>query len=294
MRKTILIMLRCCMATLVLPMGWGIVLDSEALCGEQVAAEPSAGDGLATIYREDFESFTSDQDLLNAGWEVQHGQFPATDGGIWHIDDEPMEGGAVIGVYVISNSHEEGELPSPQYIDERLISPEIDCADFTEVHLEFIHNLKVWPQDFAEVFNVHISSDPGHTNWQSNKVPFWSQADGSSYDPQSIDISNFADGAKIKIRWRYTSSWDYWWAIDEVRVCGRPNVLVVTGIQVNLATDEVTVSWNAPGGSFSIEASSDIEFSWPTELATGITQKQWTGTDPGLYDKQRFYKVRMD
>lgn len=262
---------------------------------DNLTFEPSMERWLATIFRENFDSFTSDQELLDAGWEVRHGQYPATDGGIWHIADTGLEDGGVLGVYVISDSDAEGELPPSHYIDERLISPEIDCTEFTEVHLEFRHNLKVYPEEVPdEVFNVHVSSDPAHTNWQSNKVPYWSEADGNSVYPQSVDISSFADGKKIRIRWRYTANFDYWWAIDDVRIVGRPNVLEVTSVQVDPESGEVSIAWEAPDGHFAIEASDDSAFSEVTELAAGISEKQWTGTDPEASDGQRFYRVRMD
>ena len=249
---------------------------------------------LATIFREDFQLFNSDADLLQAGWQVRHGQYPATDGGIWHIERNVLDEQGVFGVYVISNSDEEGEFTPPQYMDESLISPEIDCAEFTEVHIEFRHNMKVYPDnEFSEVFNVHISNDPAHQNWQSNKVPFRSEEDGDNLYPQSIDVSNFADGKKIKIRWRYTTNFDYWWAIDNVRVVGRP-VLNVTGLQVNVATGEMSIAWDAPNGFFAVEAGGDLTFSNRTDLAAGITQKQWTGYDPWAGDGRRFYRVRMD
>lgn len=264
-------------------------------CIDNLTFEPSPR--LATIYKQDFDTFTSDQEILDEGWEVRHGQYPAEGGGIWHIESRTLDGEGVVGVYVISNSDAEGELPSGQYIDERLISPEVDCTEFTNVRVEFRQNLKVYgendPADFPEVFNLHVSNDPAHQNWQAKKVPFWREADGSTVYPRSIDISEFADGKKIKIRWRYTANNDYWWAIDDVRVIGLADV-TLNSFQVNADTGEVSFAWDAPDGFFAIEASDDSTFSSATELATGITQKQWTGPDPGVSEHQQFYRVRMD
>jgi len=250
---------------------------------------------LATIFREDFDAFTSNENLTGAGWERQHGQYIPEDGGSWHIERGPLGSEGVSGTYVISSSAAEGELLPLQVLDERLLSPEIDCTNFTDVHLQFRHNLKIdRGNDSRELFNVHVSTAPGYDNWQSNRVPFWSWENFDSVYPQAIDISQFADGKKIKIRWRYWADFDYWWAIDEVRVIGRPKKLDITDLQVNAATREVSLAWDAPDGVFSIEASSDATFSTATERATGITEKQWTGADPGVSDGKRFYKVRMD
>jgi hypothetical protein len=264
-------------------------------CIDNLTFDPSPR--LATIYKQDFDTFTSDQNMLDEGWQVQHGQYPAQDGGIWHIESRTLERQGVVGVYVISNSDAEGELPSGQYIDERLISPEVDCTEFTNVRLEFRQNLKVFTSNesgnFPEVFNLHISNDAAHQNWQSTKVPFWKEADGDTLYPRSIDISEFADGKKMKIRWRYTASFDNWWAIDDVRVIGLARVTLNT-FQVHAGSGEVSFTWDAPDGFFAIEASDDSTFSSATELATGITQKQWTGPDPGISEQKRFYRVRMD
>jgi len=261
---------------------------------DNLAFERPSEPQLATIFKEDFETFAAQQDLLDAGWELQHGQYAATDGAIWHVDDEPLGGGGVRGVYVISDSYAEGELTSPKYIDERLISPEIDCTQFTEVHLEFLQDVAVYQGGYPERFNVHISNDPAHQTWQSNWVPFWKEENGNSSDPQSVDISEFADGKKIRIRWRYTANFDYWWAIDEVKVMGRPNVLRVKGIRINAAESQLSIAWEAPDGVFTIEASYAPAFFSSWQLAREITQKQWTGADPGVSDGQRFYRVRMD
>lgn len=262
---------------------------------DDLAFEPSPR--LATIYTEDFESFNTDEDLLTAGWELRHGQYPATDGGIWHVDlTRSLDGQGVTSTYLISNSDAEGELPPLQYLDESLLSPEIDCTEFTEVRLVFRQNITVYDEENPdEVFNVHVSSDPAHQNWESNWTPLWREQDGDWFYPRSIDISDFAAGKKIKIRWRYTANFDYWWAIDDVKLIGRPNVLEVASLQVNAAAREVSIAWDAPDGLFTIEASGDSAFFIAAELATEISEKQWTGTDPGMVSSgQRFYRVRMD
>jgi hypothetical protein len=260
---------------------------------DNLTFEPSPR--LATVFFEDFQSFMTNDDLMADGWQVQHGQFPAEGGGIWHLERNVLDGQGVTGAYVISNSDAEGELPSLQYLDESLLSPEIDCTDFTDVRLEFRQHIDVYQEENPdEVLNVHISNDPAHQDWESNIVPFWREQDGDWTYPRSIDISQFADGQKIKIRWRYRANNDYWWAVDDVKIIGRPKVLQVSNLQFAPSTREVSVSWDAPDGSFTIEASSDPSFSIVAELATGVTAKQWTGTDPGALNNQRVYRVRMD
>jgi hypothetical protein len=262
-------------------------------CMDNLTFEPSPR--LATIYSEDFESFVTNQDLMDAGWQVQHGQFPAEGGGIWQLEHRVLDGQGVAGSYAISNSDAEGELPPLQYLDESLISPEIDCAGFTEVRLEFCQHIDVYQEENPdEVFNVHVSSDPAHQDWKSNVVPLWREEDGDWTYPRRIDVSEFADGKKIKVRWRYRANNDYWWAIDGVKVLGRPMVLEVTDLQVDVASQEVSISWDAPDGVFTVESSPQPDFSIVTELATGISGKQWTGTDPGVLGGRRIYRVRMD
>ena len=262
---------------------------------DNLTFEPSPR--LATIFKEDFDTFTTDAEMFAEGWGVRHGPYPATDGGIWHLDARTLNGQGVAAVYVISDSNAEGEFPSPQYMDESLISPEIDCTEFRDVRLEFRQNITVYqPEEpnYSERFNVHVSNDAAHQNWQANQVPFWEESLGDTLYPRSLDISDFADGKKIKIRWRYTANWDNWWAVDDVRVIGLADV-TLTSFEVNTDAGEVSIAWDAPDGFFAIEASSDSSFSNPMELATGITQKQWTGADPqAASEEQRFYRVRMD
>jgi len=263
-------------------------------CIDNLSFEPSPR--LATIFKEDFDTFTRDEDMLDEGWVLPE-PHTAEDEGIWHIEARTLDGEGVESVYVISNSDAEGELPPLEIMDESLVSPEIDCTEFRDIRLEFRQNLKVYgendPEDFPEVFNVHVSNDPAHQSWQAKQVPFWKEEKGSTVYPRSIDISEFADGKRIRIRWRYTANFDNWWAIDDVRVIGLADV-TINSFQVNLDTGEVSLAWDGPDGFFAIEASDDSTFSSVTELATGISEKQWTGTDPGVSGSQRFYRVRMD
>jgi hypothetical protein len=45
--------------------------------------------------------------------------------------------------------------------------------------------------------------------------------DWASETPKFFSISDVADGRMVKLRWRFhDAQYDYWWAIDNVKVTG--------------------------------------------------------------------------
>lgn len=102
--------------------------------------------------------------------------------------------------------------------DESLITPAFNCSMSEQVVLVFDNQFH-WIANYGndEAF-VDVSTDGG-TNW-TNALTMTGADDGfpTPYT-KSVDLSVWASGkSSVKVRFRYTGAYDYWWAIDNVRV----------------------------------------------------------------------------
>ncbi len=191
-----------------------------------------------TIFEEDFESYTnlySCDDLLNAGWEVVNGSGnPDVAWRLWNTGSPEflgMEGPDITGMsgnYVIADSDLSGEAE----MDEQLITPEVDCRAWEKVRLHFDKNYRVYLDDMdhlqiAEV-DVRVLNE-GTGNWgewinvihhESDPYGPWGEDRGDSR-PEAVDLSVYADGKRIQLRWHYYDAvYDWWFAIDDILVSG--------------------------------------------------------------------------
>lgn len=113
------------------------------------------------------------------------------------------------GCFVLADSDECGEETS---IDTVLVTPSIDCTDVSGTSLSFQYD--AYEQRGTSTFAVQISVNSGE--W----IDKWQKTENDR-GPQtaSIDLSAEADGQpSVRIRFRYTASWDWWWQIDDVKV----------------------------------------------------------------------------
>ncbi len=113
--------------------------------------------------------------------------------------------------FMIVDSDWAGERP----LDERLLTPAIDCSDYINVELRFNHYFRHWHRGEEEKGDVEISVAGGP--WR-NLARYTSTSAGL----QRFDISSHADGqSDLRIRWRYyDAEWEWYWGIDNVTVSG--------------------------------------------------------------------------
>lgn len=205
-----------------------------------------------TILEQNFDDYTnlySYNDVVNDGWTVINGAGePLAAWMLWDTTGELLgnEDPDIAGMtenYMITDS----DLAPGVDVDEELISPEIDCTGWEKVRLDFRKNFRVYADDLdhlqiGEVDIRVLDEASGPVVWEpftgSNRTSVpdndngWSDwvnllhfdrttvAEEDSF-PERVDISSYADGKKIQIRWHYyNANFDYWFAVDEIRVSG--------------------------------------------------------------------------
>ncbi|MDY6965069.1 MAG: invasin domain 3-containing protein [Halobacteriota archaeon] len=178
--------------------------------------------GTETIFEDDF---ATDKGWANGGSqnEWQRG-VPQGKGGSSHGNPDPNNDhtsgtGKVFGTDLTGDGDYEEDTNC------WLESPTIDCSNYRDVNLEYYRWLNAEGDNndhsYVEVYNVDTGGSD--TVW-SNGVYTYTD---NSWNFQSINISDYADGNNIKIRFRLTSDggwFDHWessgWNIDDLKIEG--------------------------------------------------------------------------
>jgi len=263
--------------------------------------EPSRG----TIFYEDFESYTTTDDITSPpkAWVIENGsEIPE---GAWQLWSTTGDGlgyespdlTGMIGKYVVSD----GELAGPGDLDERLVSPEIHCTGYSDVTVQFGSNIEIYEDDigiYDQVHDVDISTyDEDTQSWSDwENVFHHTGTDGDDTTPPLVDLSTWADGKKIKLRWRFwLANYDYWWAVDNIHVTGKaPTTGPGDVLSVGMTGNAISLEWEPfDTGWFRVQYTDDLlsgiwsdvlGYTWP------IPETQWTGDDVSGV-RSRVYRV---
>jgi len=236
-----------------------------------------------TIWGDDFDSYTANSEVFDpavGGWTKQTAGYPDGAWQLWNTAVEPDVAGMKDG-YMISNSDLSGE-DAP--LDEQLISPQIDTSDYTKLRLNFnwnYQNYLVDPDDpqIAEVDLRVKDNDPDPWGDWINLLHLDLDSVPIDLDPAILsgtdvhDLSAY-DGKTIQIRFHYyDAEWDYWFAVDTIRVSGIQPEIRAGIIGLSLVGDQLTLDWE-PHGSYYIEHTTDLTGTWadlPGVPVTGTT-----------------------
>ena len=183
------------------------------------------------IFDDDFESYTTSEDIETDGtWTIINGcGAPEVTWRLWNTEGDPLNTEApdlvgMSGNYVISDS----DFAESSSLDEELISPIIDCAGYSEVGVEFTCNIRVYeddpdgdPQTTDLDVSVYDSDSGTWSPWSNLFTREMEAGNWSSETPRFFSVSPLADDCRMKLRWRFHDArYDYWWAIDNVKVTG--------------------------------------------------------------------------
>jgi hypothetical protein len=144
--------------------------------------------------------------------------------------------------YMIADSDEYGDESDE---DTDLISPAIDCSAVAAgepIYLYLEHMARTY--GYAEIF-ITVSTDDFAT-----ETEIYSWGDGASQNAfntsvnplKSIfDITDIAHGeSNVKIKFKWTGAWDYWWVLDDVMVySGTPDEALMLTFEIEETPDAV-------------------------------------------------------
>jgi len=235
-----------------------------------------------TIWGDDFDSYTANSEVFDpavGGWSKQTAGYPDGAWQLWNTAVEPDITGMKDG-FMMSNSDMSGE-DAP--LDEQLISPQIDTSDYTKLRLNFnwnYQNYLVDPYDpqIAEVDMRVFDAATGWGDWINllhldlDSVPI--DLDPAILSGTNVHDLSAYDGKTIQIRFHYyDAEWDYWFAMDTIRVSGIQPEIRAGIMGLSLVGDQLTLDWE-PHGSYYIEHTTDLTGTWadlPGVPVTGTT-----------------------
>jgi len=265
-----------------------------------------------TIWGDDFDSYTANSEVFDpavGGWTKQTAGFPDGAWQLWNTAGELMNGvdPDIAGMedgYMISNSDMSGE-GAP--LNEQLISPQIDCTDYTGLRLDFNKHYRIYPLDpdhpqIAEVDIRVFDAASGWGDWINllhldfDSVP--TDLDPAILsDPEVFDLSAY-DGKTIQLRFHYyDAEWDYWFAVDSIRVSGVPTGPPPPRASIGKDGDIVSLGWEEFGdGEYTVEYADDLNpGTWQSPPGTWPTSStNWTDNSIRGTVHQRFYRVESD
>ena len=205
---------------------------SSVYLGQRAAGSPASIASIDTIWSDDFS------DTLN--WAYVGG----TDE--WNIDSSLSQSLVSQGFDAQINSNSGGRFASIDSdgsgstgIQDAFLEytgGTIDCSSYPDVRLVF----QTYLRQYQETRQVLVSNDGGIV-WDT--IPVLTQFGASTTSPNGyteiVNITAFAGGqANVKIKFHYLGAFDWFWAIDDVRIVSAPNnELALTQEYYNTTSD---------------------------------------------------------
>lgn len=124
--------------------------------------------------------------------------------------------------YAICNSDEAGNQNFPSMTNATLSwnGAPIDCSNQANVSIRFRTITKNW----ASQYYVRVSTDDG-TTWTETPVMthITTNMNTANSELVNVNISNLAAGySQVRIGFRYTADWGWFWAIDDIELLETP------------------------------------------------------------------------
>lgn len=115
--------------------------------------------------------------------------------------------------FYLSNSRAQGFGGTTNTI---LRSPAINTVGYTTLQLDFWHCYNDNTSD-----NAYVEVSTNGTTWASPTPPYNSdRGSPNSFQHETINLSLYTNNTTLYIRFRYSATYDYYWAIDNVTVSG--------------------------------------------------------------------------
>ena len=306
-------------------MTWGLMEDQiQTTTGVHTLRVKSVGDGInfdaialqwnaapptrAAIWEDDFEDYTTTADVFSptvGGWIRGNTTNSAGSWMLWDTAGGPLgiespDIAGMEGKYVIADSDLSG---AGILLDEEMLTPEVNGTGWTKLRLNFSYNYRIYDDpghtQTAEVDIRSFDSETGWGNWVNLLHLDTSDVDPNAEPPELTDAEVFDlsdyDGKKIQLRFHfYDAEYDYWFAVDNIRVSGVELVGPPPGATITLGpgVGMLTLDWTAFGlGQYWVEYTADMKGTW-TPIAGPIPETSFTHAIPA--DKTGYYRIRPE
>lgn len=230
-----------------------IIPDTANLCENdiQTFSATFSDSSEINIFVENFEGDISEWSIsnlstggnvLDAAWTLRSSPYTYSSS-FWNITANSND----VSNFFFANSDAQGS-PSSNRTRTYLTSPSFSLVGYTTASLGFWHYLLWSVGNFAQ---VQISLDDG-LSW--NVIASYTGIQGlaSNFVNPSINLNAYVDNSNVRLRFYYDATWDYGWAIDNIRVSGTVSTAVNWSPVDDLYVDDLaTIPYTAgtPAGT---------------------------------------------
>lgn len=190
--------------------------------------------------------------VANAAWTLRNSIYSYTSA-TWTFNASSNDASR----FFMANSDAQGS-PSSNVTRVTLESPAFSLDGYSSAEISFWHYLRWIVGNKA---HVEVSLDNGGT-WTLVGAYTGIQGSASNFVNRTIDLTPFVGNSSVKLRFLYEATWDYGWAIDNVRVSG----IVATAVNWSPADDLYTDA--AATVPYVLGTTSATVYSLPTQTRT--------------------------
>ncbi|MDI9256666.1 choice-of-anchor J domain-containing protein [Flavobacterium sedimenticola] len=172
-----------------------------------------------TIFNENFNAATNNWIktnastggiIANAAWTLRNSPY-AYSSSYWNTTISSNDASQ----FYFSNSDAQGS-PGTNKTLTYLESPSINLTGYTSATLSFFHYLRYIGGNKARVeYSIN-----GGTTWSILASYTASQGTAANFSNANVSMNSLVGNPDVKIRFLYEASWDYGWAIDNVKITG--------------------------------------------------------------------------
>jgi hypothetical protein len=172
-----------------------------------------------TIFNEDFNGVTNNWTTINnsigglsteAEWTLRSSPY-SPPGVVWASAISSNDNSQ----FYFSDSYAQGGPTSNQTIT-YLVSPTINLAGYTSASLTFYQYLRYIGGNRARV----QSSIDGGANWVTQLTQTSSQGTANGFALTTVNLSSLLGNPSVLLRFYYDATYDYGWAVDNVKITG--------------------------------------------------------------------------
>lgn len=194
----------------------------------------------SVVFDQNFESGTTDWTLLNnSGDSNPPTAIPAAQPA-WTIrpngfNKPPMFTSNDASSFLLSDSDAQGSGTSTNVT---LLSPIFSLANYSTANLSFYHHFRSFSNQTGL---VDISTDGGGT-W-TNLLTYAGSNVGTptAFANESFNLASYLGQTNLQIRFKFTATWGWFWALDNIKVTGTRQPQIVWNTQASPVANGVAV-----------------------------------------------------
>jgi hypothetical protein len=157
---------------------------------------------------------------------------------------------------------------SGQTVDNIIQSPAFSTVGFTSCQLSFYNYFR-----YLQANEVSIDASTNGTTWTVlTPLTAYTATQGApaAFVQNTVDLTAFAGQPTVYIRFRYTTGWGWYWAIDNVSITGTATTNITWSPSAGLFTDAAGTTAYSGGSAATVYANPGSNTSYTATATSGL------------------------